>query len=78
MYTCGFAKVIIAASVKVEKRFLFSFASTFIALSFLNEAFNLRIPYPDSQIAENKKSQSEICVVRLLTKYETPLIPIII
>ena len=44
-------------------------------VSDLNAAINLRIPYPESQIAEKPKSIFDVSLTRLFKKNEIPVTP---
>ena len=77
-YTCGLAKVNIAAIDKVDMRPSDFDDSISIIMSALKAAFNLRIPYPVNQIAEKPKRKFDIWLMIFFRKNDIPAIPILI
>ena len=76
-YTCGFAKVKIAAIEIVGIRPFDFDASISIVVSALKTAVNLRIPYPDNQRAEKPKRVLDIWLMILFKKNDIPATPIL-
>ena len=77
-YTCGFAKVKIAAIEIVGIRPFDFDASISIIVSALKTAISLRMPYPDNQRAEKPKRIPDIWLMTLLKKNDIPATPILI
>ena len=77
-YTCGFAKVKMAA-IDIVGKSPFDFDATIsIFALLLKAAFNLRIPYPNSQRAEKLKSQLDCWLMKLFKKNDIPVTPTVI
>ena len=68
-------KVKTATIDKVGKRPFDEDVSISRVVSDVNVAFNLRIPYPESQTADKPKSIFDISLTRLFKKNEIPVTP---